>query len=75
MPAFGGLLAPIMKTRFGQKIRMPSTTAIKHQILSHMLEDEIQAASGSGRKFNAETSPAVHSLRKVFSRSLQPGRN
>jgi len=59
-----------MKThRFGQKIKLHSTLAIKHQILTSMLEDEIRAVP-TGSVFEASTSPALASLRKL--RRLSP---
>jgi hypothetical protein len=58
-----------MKTqRFGRTIKLPSTLAIKHQILTMMLEDEIKAVP-TGSEFEPSTSPALISLRK-----LQPDR-
>jgi hypothetical protein len=58
-----------MKTqRFGRTIKLPSTLAIKHQILTMMLEDEIKAVP-TGAEFDPRTSPALASLRK-----LQPNR-
>jgi hypothetical protein len=50
--------------RFGRKIKLPSTLAIKHQILTMILEDEIRAVP-VGSEFNASTSPALASLRKL----------
>jgi len=47
-----------MKThRFGQKIKLPSTLAIKHQILTLKLEDEFRAVP-VGSVFEPNTSPA-----------------
>jgi hypothetical protein len=58
-----------MKTqRFGRTIKLPSTLAIKHQILTMMLEDEIKAVP-TGSEFDPSTSAALASLRK-----LQPNR-
>ena len=48
--------------RFGRKLRLPSTVAIKHQLLMVMLEDEIRAASGS---FKDSESPALAMLRRL----------
>jgi hypothetical protein len=50
--------------RFGQKIKLPSTLAIKRQVLSLMLEDEIRAVP-AGALFEPNTSPALASLRKL----------
>jgi hypothetical protein len=50
--------------RFGRKIKLHSTLAIKHQILAMMLEDEIRAVP-VGSEFNPSTSPALASLRKL----------
>jgi len=48
--------------RFGRKLKLPSTVAIKHQLLVVMLEDEIRAASGS---FKDTESPALAMLRRL----------
>jgi hypothetical protein len=65
-PARGGIgNEPAMKThRFGQKIKLHSTLAIKHQILTSMLEDEIRAVP-TGSAFEPSTSPALASLRRL----------
>ena len=56
-----GLIA--METhRFGRKIKLHSTLAIKHQILTMMLEEEIRAVP-AGSEFDPSTSPALESLR------------
>ena len=34
--------------RFGRKLKMPSTRAIKHKILTMMLRDTLQAGSAAG---------------------------
>ncbi len=34
--------------RYGRKLRLPSTAAIKHQLLMLMLEDEIKAVPQGG---------------------------
>lgn len=49
--------------RFGNKIRLPSTVAIKHQLLMMMLEDELRATP-SGTPFE-ENSPALALLRRL----------
>lgn len=54
--------------RFGRGIKLPSTVAIKHQILTMMLEDEIKAVP-TGSVFDPDKSPALASLRKLL-----PGR-
>jgi hypothetical protein len=54
-----------MKThRFGQKIKLHSTRAIKHQTLTLMLEDEIRALHGNS-VFQPNASPAIAALRKL----------
>jgi hypothetical protein len=50
--------------RFGQKIRVPSTAAIKHQLLLLMLEDEIRAIPADG-SFKPDTSVALGKLRRL----------
>ena len=56
--------------RFGNKIKLPSTFAIKHQLLMMMLEDELRATP-SGTPFD-ENSPALAMLRRLRG---QPDRN
>lgn len=51
-------------TRFGSKIKLPSTVAIKHQILVMMLEDEIRAIAPGGC-FEEDRSQALASLRRL----------
>jgi hypothetical protein len=54
-----------MKThRFGRQIKLPSTLAIKHQVLTLVLEDEIRALP-VGSVFDPSTSPAFASLLKL----------
>ena len=54
-----------MKTRrFGLTIKLPSTLAIKHQLLTMMLEDEIKAVP-VGSVFDPEKSPAIVALRRL----------
>jgi hypothetical protein len=53
--------------RFGRKVRLHSTAAIKHQILTLMLEDEIRAAPGNST-FQAHKSPAIAALEKLRDR-------
>jgi hypothetical protein len=54
-----------MKThRFGQKIKLHATRAIKHQTLSLMLEDEIRALHGNS-VFRPKASPAIAALKKL----------
>lgn len=56
--------------RFGRKIKLPSTLAIKHQVLTLTLEDEIRAIP-VGSAFDPSTSPALASLRKLRDGSLR----
>ena len=53
--------------RFGRKVRLHSTTAIKYQILTLMLEDEIRFAPGNSI-FQDQKSPAIAALRKLRDR-------
>jgi len=55
--------------RFGRKIKLHSTLAIKHQMLRMMLEDEIRAVP-TGSDFDPNTSPALASLRKLQHKRL-----
>jgi hypothetical protein len=50
--------------RFGSKIKLPSTTAIKHQLLTMMLEDEVRAVP-TGAIFQEGDSPALALLRRL----------
>jgi hypothetical protein len=54
--------------RFGRTLKLPSTLAIKHQILTMMLEDEVKAIP-TGAAFDPSKSPALASLKR-----LQPNR-
>jgi hypothetical protein len=64
-----------MKThRFGQKIRLHSTTAIKHQILTLMLEDEIRTPRGNS-VFQPDASPAIAALKTLWGQNPALGRN
>jgi hypothetical protein len=51
--------------RFGRKIKLQSTLAIKHQILTMMLEEEIRAVP-AGSVFDPSTSPSLASLRTLL---------
>jgi hypothetical protein len=53
------------KRRFGRTAKLPSTLAIKHQMLSSMLLDEFMAAP-SGAIFDGDGSPALRALRKLM---------
>lgn len=53
------------KRRFGRTAKLPSTLAIKHQILSSMLLDEFMAAP-SGAVFDSDGSPALRAIRKLL---------
>ena len=52
--------------RFGNKIKLPSTLAIKHQLLTMMFEDEIRAIPTGGH-FAENESPALAMLRRLSS--------
>jgi hypothetical protein len=54
----------MLSQRFGQKLKLPSTAAIKHQLLLLMLEDEIRAILPNG-SFKADTSAALGKLRRL----------
>jgi hypothetical protein len=40
----------MLSHRFGRKLKLPSTAAIKHQLLMLMLEDEIRAVPAGSFK-------------------------
>ena len=48
--------------RFGSKLKLPSTLAIKHQLLMRMFEDEIRAIPVGG-SFKESQSAALAMLR------------
>lgn len=50
--------------RFGRKLKLPSTLAIKHQVLTLALEDEIRAIP-AGSAFDPSASPAIAALKKL----------
>lgn len=50
--------------RFGSKIKLPSTRAIKHQLLLMMFEDEVRAILPGGL-FIENESPAFAMLRQL----------
>jgi hypothetical protein len=52
--------------RFGNKIKLPSTLAIKHQLLTMMFEDEIRAIPTGGH-FEENESPALAMLQRLSS--------
>ena len=56
--------------RFGRKIRLPATVAIKHELLTMMLDDEIRAIPPGGL-FKEDESPALAMLQRL--RSSSPG--
>lgn len=49
--------------RFGRKISLHATLAIKHQILRLMLDDELRAVS-AGCLFEPTSSPALALIKK-----------
>lgn len=51
--------------RFGRKLTLPSTAAIKHQLLLMTLEDEIRAVPQGG-SFNSEESAVLVKLRRLM---------
>jgi hypothetical protein len=57
--------------RFGSKIKLPSTMAIKHQLLTMMFEDEIRAIPLGGA-FNENASPALAMLKRLRGSPLAP---
>ena len=59
--------------RFGNKIRLPSTLAIKHQLLTMMLEDEVRATP-AGVPFDEKASPALGMLRRLLGLQKQHDR-
>jgi len=60
--------------RFGRKLKLPSTRAIKHQILIMMLQDEI-LSSPSEQPFIAEKSPALAKMRRLAAERPTIGAN
>ncbi|HZP20875.1 MAG TPA: hypothetical protein VFB16_11795 [Bauldia sp.] len=50
--------------RFGRKLQLPSTIAVKHQVLMLMLRDEIGAVA-SGAVFQPKQSPALEGLKRL----------
>jgi hypothetical protein len=50
--------------RFGRKIKLPSTVAIKHELLTMMFEDEIRAIPPGGL-FKENESPALAMLQRL----------
>lgn len=55
----------MLTQRFGRKLKLPSTAAIKHQLLMLMLEDEIRAVP-QHEVFTAGSSPALGKLRRMM---------
>jgi hypothetical protein len=53
----------MLSHRFGRKLKLPSTAAIKHQLLMLMLEDEIRAVPAGS--FKADTSATLEKLRRL----------
>jgi hypothetical protein len=50
--------------RFGSKIKLPSTIAIKHRLLMRMFEDEVRAIPPGGA-FTESESPALAKLKRL----------
>jgi len=46
--------------RFGTKIKLPSTVAIKHQLLTMMLEDEVGATPAASLLATARAAACCH---------------
>jgi hypothetical protein len=57
--------------RFGRKIKLPSTRAIKHQLLTLMFEDEIRALP-PGSAFKEKESPALAQLYRLTASPHRP---
>jgi len=53
--------------RFGRKITLPSTLALKHQLLTMMFEDEIRALPTGGH-FEENESPALAMFQRLRAR-------
>ena len=53
----------MLRHRFGRKLKLPSTAAIKHQLLLLMLEDEIRAIPPGS--FKAGSSATLGKLRRL----------
>jgi hypothetical protein len=51
--------------QFGRKIKLPSTAAIRYQLLMMMLEDEIRAVP-EGDQFKKNESAALHILLRLW---------
>jgi hypothetical protein len=51
--------------RFGRKLKLPSTAAIKHQLLLMALEDEFGAVP-PGKLFEDDKSAALVNLRRLL---------
>jgi hypothetical protein len=64
----------MLSRRFGQKLKLPWTAAIKHQLLLMMLEDEIRATS-AGPVFDADKSAALAQLRRLGHTRMHPVAN
>jgi hypothetical protein len=54
----------MMSHRFGRKLKLPSTAAIKHQLLLLMLDDEVRAMP-AGKSFDQDTSATLAKLRQL----------
>ena len=59
--------------RFGSTIRLPSTAAIKQQLLTVMLENEVRATP-AGVPFNEKDSSALGILRRLVGSQKQHDR-
>jgi hypothetical protein len=64
--------ASMQGQRFGNKIKLPSTLQIKHQLLVMMLEDEIRTVKPGGI-FQENESPAAAMLKRLLEASPVTG--
>jgi hypothetical protein len=60
---------PMRMHRFGRKLKLPSTSVIKHQIRKLMLEDLIKEAEAASRIENVLRASSVEALSRRLSAS------